>query len=145
MSHEMQITVRGILSSDAGDWWPKVSHWVEDALAHGGECYSLDDILRAIKQRDMQLWVVHENDELKAVCVTEIRQWPQAKILTAIIVAGNDMPHWVYALDDTLTRYAVAHGCKAIEAHGRKGWKPTLSELGWRDVVVTYAKEINHV
>jgi hypothetical protein len=145
MSHEMQITVRGILSSEACDWWPRVSQWVADALAHGGECYSLEDILTAIQQRDMQLWVVHENDELKAVCVTEIRQWPQAKILTAIIVAGNDMPHWVCALDDTLTRYAVAQGCKAIEAHGRKGWKPTLSELGWRDVVVTYVKEINHV
>jgi hypothetical protein len=145
MSGEMRITVRGIPSLEASAWWPRVSRLVADALAHGGECYSLDDILSAIKQRDMQLWVVHEDDELKAVCVTEIRQWPQAKILTAIIVAGHDMQNWVHALDDTLTRYAVAHGCKAIEAHGRKGWRPTLSELGWRDVVVTYVKEINYV
>jgi len=145
MMPQMKVTVRGILSNEASDWWPKVSHWVADALAHGGECYSPEDILNAIYQRDMQLWVIHCDDELKAVCVTGIRQWPQAKVLTAIIVAGHDMAHWVCALDDTLTRYALEHGCKALEAHGRKGWKQTLGALGWRDLAVTYAKEIEHV
>jgi hypothetical protein len=145
MMPQMKVTVRGVVAQEISKWWPFVAHWIDAALAHGGDMYSKDDILEAIKCRDMQMWIIHCDDELKAVCVTGIRQWPQAKVLTAIIVAGNDMPHWVFALDDTLTRYALEHGCKALEAHGRKGWKPTLGALGWRDVAVTYTKEIDHV
>lgn len=137
-----QITVQGVLAADANRWWPAVANWCEAALEHGGGLLNLDDVKRAVEQRDMQLWVIHEWRELKAVCVTEIRQWPRAKVLTAIIVAGNDMDRWVGALDDVLTRYAEATGCKAVDAHGRRGWTKTLRDLGWRDAVVTFAKEI---
>lgn len=144
MDSYRQITVQGIPANEASQWWPEVAGWCEAALEHGGGLLALEDVKQAVENRDMQLWVIHEWRELKAVCVTEIRQWPRAKVLTAIIVGGEDMPRWVAALDDVLARYAASTGCKAVEAHGRRGWTKTLRALGWHDAVVTFAKEVNH-
>lgn len=137
-----RLEIRGILADEANEWWPKVSGWCEEALEHGGGLMNLDDVKSAVAERDMQLWVIHEWRELKAVCVTKIQRYPQASVLTAVIVAGRDMPTWVDALDDLLVRFAQSKGCKAVEAHGRRGWTKTLRAMGWRDAVVTFAKEV---
>lgn len=142
MNSYRQITMQGIPAGEADHWWPKVGAWCAAALAVGGDLLNLDDVKQAVADRDMQLWVIHEWRELKAVCVTEIRQWPRAKVLTALAVGGEDMPHWVGAIDDVLVRYAQANGCQAVEAHGRRGWTKTLGALGWKDAVVTFAKEV---
>lgn len=144
MDSYRQVTVQGIPANEASQWWPKVARWCDAALAHGGGLLALEDVKQAVENRDMQLWVIHEWRELKAVCVTEIRQWPRAKVLTAIIVGGEDMPRWVAALDDVLMRYAKSNDCKAVDAHGRRGWTKTLCALGWRDAVVTFAKEVKN-
>lgn len=138
-----RITVTGVVADEARTWWPKVSRWCEAALEHGGGLLSLDDIKQGVAERDMQLWVIHEWRTLKAVCVTTIQIWPQAKVLTAIVVGGHGMPDWVEALDDVLMRYAAAQGCKVVDAHGRRGWTKTLRGLGWRDAMVTFSKEVN--
>lgn len=138
------ITVQGVPAQQAQLWWPQVAHWCEAALSHGGDLLNLEDLKAAVAARDMQLWVVHEGEQLLAVCVTEIRRWPRCSVLTAIVVGGEQMPRWVRGLDDVLTRYARANGCAVLDAHGRKGWTKTLRSLGWRDCAVTFAKEIRH-
>ena len=104
----------------------------------------LEDVQSAVARRDMQLWVIHNGPAITAVCVTEITKWPRAKVLTALIVAGVDMPAWVAQLDALLMDYARSCGCSVLDAHGRHGWKKTLEKLGWKSAAVTYAKEVNH-
>ena len=136
------ITVQGICAEDAPAWWPVVSEWCNQALSKGCWTLDLEDVREAVAGRAMQLWIIHDFGKLTAVCVTEIRVWPKVKVLTAIIVAGHDMPKWVAALDDVLTRYGREQGCKVLDAHGRKGWTKTLKTLGWKDIMTTYAKRL---
>jgi hypothetical protein len=139
-----RITIQGIQAEEAQDWWPKVAKWCEAALAHGGDLLNLDDVKQGVADREMQLWVIHEWRDLKAVCVTSINVWPRAKVLTAIIVGGEEMDKWVEPLVDLLVRYGRAEGCKTVDAHGRRGWTKTLRSLGWRDSIVTFSKEVEH-
>jgi hypothetical protein len=138
------IAIHGIQSHEAFSWWPLVSKWCEQALEYAGNLLTLDDVKEAVANRDMQLWVICEDENAMAVCVTEIRSWPRTKVLTAIIVGGAGMEHWVGALDEVLVQFARAQGCRVLDAHGRRGWLKSLSALGWKDMTVTYAKEIHH-
>ena len=137
-----QARVIGIHKDEAHKWWPLVKDWCEAALEHGGNLIAFEDVQKSVGERDMQLWAMLLDGELSGVCVTQISVWPQAKTLTAVVVAGERMNEWVSALDEMLCLFARAMGCKGIEAHGRKGWKPALSDLGWRDSSVSYWKEV---
>lgn len=125
-------------------WWPRVSHWCQEALVFGSGLMWLEDVVRAVAERDMQMWVIHAGQELKAVCITEIRVFPRGKALTVLLVGGNDMPAWAPALDDTLTRYGRACGCAVLDAYARKGWSKTLRSLNWVDRCALFAKDIRH-
>jgi len=137
-----RVTVSGVLAENANSWWEFVSDWCNNALSYGGGLLALEDIQAAVANRDMQLWVIHNNGILTAVCVTELRQWPRGKALTSIIVGGVGMEEWIGALDSVLTAYAVSHGCKVVDAHGRKGWHKTIGKLGYQMALVTYMKEV---
>jgi hypothetical protein len=134
--------INGVLSVNATNWWPKVSRWCEQALSHGG-MHTLEDLKQGVSNKDMQLWVIHVDDELTAVCITSIHIWPRLKELTAIIVAGEHMDKWLKDLDQLLVEYAKHNECSVLSAHGRKGWAKHLKTLGWKDTVITYAKEIS--
>ena len=139
-----RISIQGIRAEDAHNWWPKVAKWCEQALEHGGNLLTLDDVKEAVANRDMQLWIIMDWREVTAVCVTEIRNWPRTKVLTAIIVGGQHMDRWVAPLDDVLVRFAKDQGCRVLDAHGRRGWTKVLNSLGWKDATVTFAKEIQN-
>lgn len=130
----------GVLAQDANQWWPKIERWAEEALEHTGGLFGLDDIQEAVLLRDMQLWLVMQ-PELKAFCITEVSVFPKARVLTAVLTGGEDMPAWIAALDNHLTRFAIAHDCKQFNAYGRSGWRRVARGLGWVETV-TYWKDL---
>lgn len=136
------IAVQGVPAQMAQLWWPRIAHWCEEALGYSGGLLDLEDVKQAVASRDMQLWVIHDGKGPVAACVTEIRRWPRASVLTVLLLGGEQMHSWVAALDDTLTRFAQSQGCKGLDCYGRKGWSKALRNLGWRERVVMCAKEI---
>ena len=131
--------IRGILASEADQWWPRVDHWIVDALSYSSGLLSLEDVKSAVRDRNFQLWVV---EGPKAVCITEIRVWPQGKCLTVILLGGENMAEWISELDEVLVRFAKSNECKVMDCHGRKGWGMKLKSLGFSESLVTYFKEV---
>lgn len=136
------ITVAGVRAEDADVWWPRVSDWCQAALDRAGNLMTLDDVKERIIARDMQLWVIHVGDELKAVSVSEIIQWPQMRVITGVLTGGVDMPQWIDALVDVLSRYGHEQGCVRLDCHGRRGWKKPFEALGCKEIAVTFTKGI---
>lgn len=133
----------GVLAEDAEARWSEVEHWVSDAVDRDG-LMGAGDVLDAIKQRDMQLWLVMAPD-LCGVCVTEVCIYPKRRVLMAVATGGTGMPRWLGPLNDHLTRFARAHDCSRFMAPiARRGWRPFARALGWTERA-TYWKDIDVV
>lgn len=136
------VRVQGVPADDARLWWPQVGQWCENALVYAGGMLNLKDIQKAVAERDMQMWLIHEGEELRAVCITQIHAFPRAKALEVIILGGSGMDRWLQELLDVLEKFAAAHGCKAVNAYGRRGWIKVLRPWEWCELAVVISKEV---
>ena len=102
----------------------------------------VDDILRFVLNGQMQLWVSHDDNEIYGHVITEVKAYPQCKMLTVQYAAGE--PHHLQYVEnemfDLLDRFAKDAGCSGIEFIGRPGWKKSASSHGYEVQSVTYQK-----
>ena len=136
------IAIAGVPAEEAGKWWPVVSEWCVAALEYGCGLLELEDIVAGVAARDMQMWLVFDDDRPVAVCITEILSFPRKKMLSAFIIGGVGLESWVGQLDDTLTRYAQGQGCTVLNGSGRRGWERVLKKFGWEHPATTYMKRL---
>lgn len=101
-----------------------------------------DDILRFVLNGQMQLWVVHENNTAYGYLVTEVKDYPQCKMLVVQYCAGE--PHHMQYVDDEifdlLDRFAKDAGCAGVEFVGRPGWRKQADKHGFEVRSVVYQK-----
>jgi hypothetical protein len=115
----------------------------QSALRSEGRA-SIDDILRGLFSGDTHLWVVYEDgfDNVKAVLITEITQYPKSTMLTVQHCAG-DFGALAEAGDmvfGTLDRVAHDAGCAGIEFFGRPGWGAEAKKHGYLTQRIIYEK-----
>ena len=103
---------------------------------------SVDDILKFILTGQMQLWVVIDGQEISGQVITEVKQYPQCKMLTVQYCAAE--PHCMEFVSDeafgTLERFAKDNGCVGVEMIGRPGWKKEMFKQGYVTRSVMYQK-----
>lgn len=80
-------------------------------------------MLREAFAGQVGIWFVEdENEDLIAVAVAGVRQFPQKRVIQISFVAGKRLADWwedfVRAMDDL----AKASNATAIYAYGRPGW-----------------------
>jgi hypothetical protein len=92
----------------------------------------------------MQLWVVFSVEEQKAYghVITEIKQYPQCKMLTIQYCAGehNHMQFVEDKMYDVLDNFAKDTQCAGIELIGRPGWGKHVKKRGYEIQSVMYQK-----
>jgi hypothetical protein len=113
----------GVLSSSIDDVWKDVKPYLEPAIAYANGKYSIDDIYEAIRDRDMQLWVVFDNKGLCSALVTYIGIFPRRKILFISYVGGRDVHSWLPLVIENFKAFAKEKDCEQIEALCRPGWE----------------------
>jgi hypothetical protein len=74
--------------------------------------------------------------------MTEIRQFPEEKILIVQLLGGERFKEWAAEVVAHLRLFAHENGCEAIEATCRKGLEPILKPLGWKRTRVVLRSEI---
>lgn len=101
-----------------------------------------DDILRFVLNGYMQLWIGHEEGKIYGHVITEVKDYPQCKMLVVQYCAGepNHMQYVEDEMYDLLDRFAKDAGCSGIEFIGRSGWKKSASSHGYEVQSVTYQK-----
>lgn len=104
----------------------------------------VDDIVRTLYSGQDLLWAVFEEDTDKIVgfVITEIKQYPQRKMLFWKYTAGDigilgDVEELVH---NTIERFAKDTNCDGLEAIGRHGWKPQAKKFGYTPYMVMYEK-----
>lgn len=111
------------------------SHWTRGRA-------SVSDLLRMILNGQMSLWAVHDADGIHGHVITEIKQYPQCKMLTVQYCAMT--PGTMELIEDTLhettQRFARDAGCAGVEFVGRPGWKNIAKRRGYSVQAVMYQK-----
>lgn len=102
-----------------GQYWADASPLIEKAIPFSDEPYTLDDIKDGILNRDFQLWLIMEGEELLAAGVTQLTDthcW-------IFSLGGRDMKKWLHTLE-----LIKSWAGRPIAYKGRKGWKRVLGE-----------------
>lgn len=103
---------------------------------------TVDDILRFVLNGQMNLWVGHVDNVIYGHVITEVKVYPQCKMLTVQYCAGeaNHMQYVEDEMYDLLDSFAKDAGCSGIEFIGRAGWKKSARSHGYEVQSVTYQK-----
>lgn len=113
--------------------WERSGQLVNKALIRTEGEYNLEDIRDHLESKDMQLWDIEVNGELKASVVTQILVFPQKKKLRGVALGGKDHKEWFDELTTFFSRFAKAFGCTSLELVGRPGWTKSLKRYGYRE------------
>lgn len=134
------IYLQGILHDEIDIYTPMLRVMIDKALKKGNALLTTESIIRALKDRSMQLWLIKDNKDIKAICITEILITPTGRVLGIVALTGKDYKQWKDFLEDMLTLYAKEKDCKYIEIHGRKGWDRILNNF--KQVAIVLRKEV---
>ena len=103
---------------------------------------SVDDILRFLFTGQMQLWIALDDTKIYGHIITEVKQYPQCKMLVIQYCAGesNHMQFVEEKAYEILERFAKDNGCAGIELIGRPGWSRHVAKQGFNTKSVMYQK-----
>ena len=123
------LQVTGINHRVVERGWQGGRPFVVGALEDGQGEMTIGDVLMLLGERKMQLWVVHDGENVVAAGVTEIAEFPRRKIcICRLFSSKHDNLSEMLPLFQTIKEWAAANGCDGIEVHGRRnmGWARKL-------------------
>ena len=126
---------------DLDDFWAIASEPVlAKAIEATGGRYTPETVLRDIKAKRMQLWIVcDKTGTIYASLVTSVTRWPTGMTTCSVLfMGGHDMKRWI-TLVGTLKDWARSLGCSRLDYSGREGLERVL---GWRRLGVMSETEL---
>lgn len=103
--------------------------------------YDKSDLITSIKNYEMQLWVVHDDDKIVSITITQVINYPRKRVLSVLISAGEELKYWINCRD-ILYAFARHQLCHAVEINGRPGWERILKGDEYQKVHVCLHKEL---
>jgi hypothetical protein len=105
---------------------------------------TVDDILRFVYTRQMDLWVIVDTDTrtVWGYLITEVKSYPAQKMLVLQYAAGHTgvLEQIEEQLHKLLENFAKDAGCAGIEFFGRPGWRNNARKNGYTSTTVVYEK-----
>lgn len=131
-----------VSSKNAPHLWDIIDDMILDALDYANGKFTIDDIHEAILNRDMQLWVIIDGEDIvHAVVVTQVIHYPSKKVMLFVLVSGVKFDNWKHLLPH-FELFAKDHDCTAIEFYGRTGWEKKTRELGFKKIHTVFSLDI---
>ena len=133
--------LHGIPAELLDAYWPRVAGQVEELAGISGGRLTAQDIVRALRAKDMQLWGATEGDKI-SVMLTEVRNYPQQRDAVIFGAHGQNADEWL-PLWPLFEKWAIDQGCKVVIAtHCRPGWKKLLAPLGFTETHLVLEKRL---
>jgi hypothetical protein len=129
--------VTRVPSEDVEFIWSQVAPLLEKAL---DETYTIKDILYGLSNERMQLFISWNDNKTESAVVTEIAQYPKAKILRYFLAGGTNLDNWLERIQEKIEKFAKQNECTHLEVAGRKGWVRKLK--GYQMKAIILSKEI---
>lgn len=121
--------------ADLAHWLPRSEPHLAAALALDGAGFTIYNLLDAIIDGEVQLWVGEHS-----AMATHLRDYPSGRCCV-IWLAGGNLDE-ILAADPIIAAYAREKGCVQVELHGRRGWEKTLRPLGYEFQHVMVLKKL---
>ena len=137
------VTLMGIRHDMVEAIWDKAKPHLEKALEYSDGEFEIDNVLKFLLDRTMQLWVLYDistHDVVMAGC-TEIIVYPNKKICRVVLMGGLSMNLW-QAQTTAFEEWAREQGCTQMETLARKGLAKKLTKLDYRQVYQVCRKDI---
>jgi hypothetical protein len=96
-------------------WIVRVAPYLKKMADGSGGRFLAEDIVIAIAQEHMHLWIVLIGPEIAAVGVTEFQKYPRAKALRFCGIVGLGWRRWVH-LREGIEEWGRQNGCTLSEA-----------------------------
>lgn len=111
---------------------------IEEALHHGGNAHSFDDIVAMVLQNKVFFFTYPE-----AFVVMEKVDYPQFSVFHCFLAGGTIEA--VMGVQDEMEKVGRELGCKYLSIAGRRGWQRQLQERGWRHICTTLYRTIGEL
>jgi len=130
-------------------YWPLADFMVREALRYSGDFATSEDILDALKNAEMQLFIAfgHDGDNANkvfAVAVTRITDLERLRQLEGIICTGTKRELWQDKMANMMEIFAKQAECDRICMLMRPGWSKVMKQYGWQPKHIEMVKEIKY-
>lgn len=138
------FVVHGVLAEELPYVWEKVEPLIAKAVSHSKGRYSTKTIVDALLNRDMQLWIVLENNQVLGAGITEIIKFSTGLNMARMVtVSGKKFKEWREYAEGVISAWALEQGCQKMEGFGRTGLSRILkNKNGWRTVGVIMERDL---
>lgn len=120
----------GVPYWDAERRWPEMLPFIDRYFQKSKEHrWNADDLLKAVLERDMQLWAIDTPEGVETVVLTEILNYPRVRECNVFMISGKMTARddWRDVVQDVV-EWAAAQGCHYISSMARKG---SAKAMGW--------------
>lgn len=113
-------------------YWPDIQREM-DKVPHIWETWwTKEHIFHSVMCGQFQVWAAGHDGSVRMFLVTQIANYPAARILTSILMLGNSLDASIDALWAALEQFARQQECDRVEVVGRKGFERKLAKYGLR-------------
>lgn len=99
---------------------PTVAPMLEPAIDQSDGRWGLYDVISAILQGHMHLWLAVDED-IVAAMVTRFIDYPRMRACGLMFIGGKAREMWLDH-EDRVCEWAQGQGCAELEGYARKGW-----------------------
>ena len=99
------------MKADMQTEWQRCGPWIQAALDHAGNLFTLDDVWEVVSHGKAQFWPGNE-----CALVTEIKQFPRKRILN-VWLAGGKLEELI-VMSHYIREYAKRWQCDAMMIQG---------------------------
>lgn len=117
--------------------WPHILPLVYKGMGRCNGEYNERDILDALLDRQMHLFVGLQDEKPIAIIIARITEYPRKKALTIRFGAADEGSREAYLpWIEEVVAWGKEQGCDFSELHGRPGWKKVLKDWQQTHVVM---------
>ena len=143
MTVATDIQLVGVPYSSLDSVWEEVKPKLQRGIDLGDGELNVDDILKFLVDRSMQLWVLYDylGDKIVMAGVTEVVVYARKKVCRAVVLGGDGLDAWVGYIDQ-IEAWAKTKDCNQMEAFGRRGLAKKMEAIGYQNKYVVIRKDL---
>lgn len=111
--------------------WLTVEPLLKSAIMKWLPVWDTQDFYAQIMDDTKQLWIAVDNEK-ESVCgavVTEVVQYPKAKVVNVVLLGGNNIREWKDIMGEKIEEFSNNEDCYALQSMGRKGWQALFPDM----------------
>lgn len=132
--------IQGIQPDQIDEEWHEIGPILQRAIDRSRGRSNNDDVLKALRNAEMQLWVARDEFELLGVWVTRLVKYPDTKVCEILFASGAAIQKWCDPGLNVIEEWARSCGCERVEIIGRQGWQRMTRHRGYRPIWTTLEK-----